>query len=181
MDDHDLLCDEDWLSSSPSHSPSTPDHHEQKPKIHKQGLGFETSCKQECDEAYVMYRQKELCYFPEQGYVDCVLSDNGLMLFRSKAIQWFVKSRIRLNLSFMSVFNAVNYLDRFVSLNHCQVSNIYLLLFSIMLFCIIIYLYICFRAGDIVCLNFSVWLVCLLRPSSLKLRVHLWFKSRYIC
>jgi hypothetical protein len=35
----------------------------------------------------------------------------------------FLQSRSRLNLSFGTAFNAVNYLDRFISMNQCNVSN----------------------------------------------------------
>nr|QYW07133.1 cyclin D7-1 [Dimocarpus longan] len=113
-----LLCDEVWLSS-PETDGCCDDHHEPPQKWRSFEIGDGCS-KEERYETNVMYLEKESCYLPEPGYVDYLLSNNDLMQSRSRAIQWFIKSRSRLNLSFVTVFNAVNYLDRFISMNHCQ-------------------------------------------------------------
>ncbi|TXG58648.1 hypothetical protein EZV62_016477 [Acer yangbiense] len=126
-----LLCDEVWLSS-PDHQTAcfdepqnwSPDHQIAVACFddddHREPQNWRRSSdKEECDEATIMCLHKELSYMPQPGYFDYLLSNNNLMHSRSKAIQWLVKSSSRLNLSFETVFNAANYLDRFLSINPC--------------------------------------------------------------
>ncbi|KAK3226334.1 hypothetical protein Dsin_006196 [Dipteronia sinensis] len=107
-----LLCDEVWLSS--------PDQTAVAACFDEPQNWRRSGDKEECDEATIMCLDKELSYMPQPGYLDYLLSNNNLMHSRSKAIQWLVKSRSRLNLSFGTVFSAANYLDRFLSLNQCH-------------------------------------------------------------
>ncbi|KAI9152807.1 hypothetical protein LWI28_001509 [Acer negundo] len=113
-----LLCDEVWLSSPDQTAVACfdddDDHRE------PQNWRRSTGDKEECYEATIMCLHKELSYMPQPGYFDYLLSNNNLMHSRSKAIQWLLKSRSRLNLSFETVFNAANYLDRFLSINPCH-------------------------------------------------------------
>ncbi|KAL5807086.1 hypothetical protein ACOSQ4_029819 [Xanthoceras sorbifolium] len=116
-----LLCDEVWLSC-----PETPGccdhHHHHEPNKWsslERGAGSDN---EEYHDAniIVMCLEKEPSYMPGPEYVDYLQSNNNLMQSRSRAIQWLFKSRSRLNLSFGTVFNAANYLDRFISMNQCQ-------------------------------------------------------------
>nr|GLL24287.1 putative cyclin-D7-1 [Ipomoea trifida] len=76
--------------------------------------------KEECEEAFGILVEKEARYMPEPGYTDHLELNRFIGNARSKAVHWLIMSRRRLNLSFESVFDAVNYLDRFISLKKCQ-------------------------------------------------------------
>ncbi|GLT92580.1 hypothetical protein SLE2022_104110 [Rubroshorea leprosula] len=110
----DLLCDEVWLSS-----PEIPEHfHEPGECIVDGDVGsFNVMTKEESEQALIMCLQKELSYVPKPQYVE-YLHSNGLVLARFGAVVWLIKSRARLNLSVGTVFSAVNYLDRFMSMSH---------------------------------------------------------------
>ncbi|KAI5584389.1 hypothetical protein POPTR_006G088300v4 [Populus trichocarpa] len=112
-----LLCDEVWLSS-----PATPDHHNQPRYSHGENYAAASSfytTKEDCEKAVSIYLEKEFTCMPEPGYVEHLRTKN-LLFARLRAIQWLIKSRERLSLSFETVFNAANYLDRFMSMNQCH-------------------------------------------------------------
>ncbi|XP_068317143.1 putative cyclin-D7-1 [Pyrus communis] len=75
--------------------------------------------KEEYEQALTICMEKEKSYMPEPNYLDNLCSNN-LVIARLKSIQWFIKSSSRLNLSPGTVFYAANYLDRFMSTNHCN-------------------------------------------------------------
>ncbi|KAF9595548.1 hypothetical protein IFM89_000636, partial [Coptis chinensis] len=108
-----LLCDEDWLKSPPS------THHYSK---------FDTcmdsfyTTLEDCKDALMVYLKKENSYMPELGYVDRLHSSNNLLLARIKAIHVLIKYASRLDLGSQTVFNAVNYFDRFISTNKCNIE-----------------------------------------------------------
>ncbi|TYI87563.1 hypothetical protein E1A91_D04G143700v1 [Gossypium mustelinum] len=112
-----LLCDEVWLSS-----PGTPDlSHESEHYIWK-GYGYADlfyTTKEDSEQALVICLKKEFSYMPEAGYLDYLQSKN-LVFARFRAVQWLIKTCTRLNLSIGTVFNAVNYLDRFLSMSQCH-------------------------------------------------------------
>ncbi|KAF8402953.1 hypothetical protein HHK36_011046 [Tetracentron sinense] len=103
-----LLCDEDWLNSPTKKLP---------------GLGMCTASfyttTADCEHALTVCLQKEISYMLEPGYVECLRSSE-LLAARFRTIRWFIKSRRRLNLSLGIVFDAANYFDRFISMNHCH-------------------------------------------------------------
>ncbi|XP_074341787.1 putative cyclin-D7-1 [Apium graveolens] len=115
-----LFCNEEhvWLMMSPSAASSEL----------TQTAGFNTyinttcfyTSKQDLEEAFELYREKERTYMPQPGYVDLLDSDRFISIFRRKAIHWLIQTRRGLNLSPETVSNAVNYLDRFISLNRCH-------------------------------------------------------------
>ncbi|XP_057972769.1 putative cyclin-D7-1 [Malania oleifera] len=125
-----LLCDEVWLSSSGSgnSAPSTPhcnthgDHAAMLPPIASDPF-FAT--KEDCEEGLATCLHKESSYMPLPPYSHLLHHSPALVSSRLRAIQWLIKSRSRLNLSFQTLFNAVNYLDRYVSTNHSHGSRIF--------------------------------------------------------
>ncbi|KAA8516398.1 hypothetical protein F0562_016691 [Nyssa sinensis] len=111
-----LLCDELWLIMSP-----TLDHKQDDSKennVENYAGSFYTT-KEECEIAFNICLQKECSYMPEPRFLDHLKSCN-LIMARFMALQWLIKSRRRLNLSFATVFNAANYFDRFISMNQCH-------------------------------------------------------------
>ncbi|XP_037491144.1 putative cyclin-D7-1 [Jatropha curcas] len=107
-----LLCDEAWLSTPPP----TPGYCNNVESYSSSSL---YTSKEECEQAFSIYFEKELTYMPQQGYLEHLHFKN-LFSARFRAIQWLIKSRSRLDLSFITLFNAVNYFDRFVSINQCK-------------------------------------------------------------
>ncbi|XVF06207.1 hypothetical protein REPUB_Repub06bG0027600 [Reevesia pubescens] len=89
---------------------------------------FYTS-KEDSEQALIICLEKEFGYMPEPGYLD-YLQSNNLVFARFRAVQWLINTCTRLNLSIGIVFNAANYLDRFLSMSqfhgwkHWMVVNI---------------------------------------------------------
>ncbi|XVF33999.1 hypothetical protein REPUB_Repub18cG0019300 [Reevesia pubescens] len=86
------------------------------------------SSKEDSEQALIICLEKEFSYMPEHGYLD-YLQSNNLVFARFRAVQWLIKTCTRLNLSIGTVFNAANYLDRFLSMSQFHVRNIYLAFF----------------------------------------------------
>ncbi|KAL3536421.1 hypothetical protein ACH5RR_004882 [Cinchona calisaya] len=111
-----LLCNEVWLLNEVHEYYNVNGIH----NCHTSPL---YSNREDIEQAFISFLEKEVSYMPERVCVKHV-KENGLMgSGRSKAIRWFVKSQRRLSLSLETVFGAVNYLDRFSSLRNCQVWN----------------------------------------------------------
>ncbi|XP_022748177.1 putative cyclin-D7-1 [Durio zibethinus] len=110
-----LLCEEVWLSS-----PGTPDISHEREHCTLKGYAdsFYTT-KEDSEQALALCLEKEFSYMPEPGYIDC-LQSNNLVFLRFRVVQWLIKTCTRLNLSIGTVFNAANYLDRFLSLSQCH-------------------------------------------------------------
>ncbi|KAA8518930.1 hypothetical protein F0562_016296 [Nyssa sinensis] len=111
-----LLCDEVWLMSPPDHKHA--DHKQQNAGNYDFGNSY-FKTKEDYEQAFNICLQKEHSYMPEPRFLDHLKSYN-LIMPRFIAVQWLIKSSRRLNLSFGTVFNAANYLDRFISMNQCQ-------------------------------------------------------------
>ncbi|XP_022767585.1 putative cyclin-D7-1 [Durio zibethinus] len=110
-----LLCDEVWLSS-----PRTPDlSHEREHCILKGCDDSFYTTRKDSERALVICLEKEFSYMPEPGYLD-YLQSNNLVFARCRAAQWLIKTCTWLNLSTGTVFNAANYLDRFLSMSQCH-------------------------------------------------------------
>ncbi|CAN6226900.1 unnamed protein product [Urochloa humidicola] len=62
---------------------------------------------------------KQGCYAPSRGYLDHLLQEQGagVAAARSKGVHYIVYAFGRLGLAAATAFNAVNYLDRFLSIN----------------------------------------------------------------
>ncbi|KAF3449156.1 hypothetical protein FNV43_RR09884 [Rhamnella rubrinervis] len=105
-----LLCDEKWLSS-PVTRPT-----DMSTASCSVSIGMS---KEDYEQALRISLDEEMSYIPEPNYIEYLRSKN-LIAARFKSIQWFIKRRRRLNLSFGTVYYAVNYLDRFISLNPCN-------------------------------------------------------------
>ncbi|XP_021910944.1 putative cyclin-D7-1 [Carica papaya] len=105
-----LLCDEVWVSSPNCCS------HEYKNGVRESSFYARM---EDCEEGFLLTLQKEHTYMPRPGYLHYLYSQD-LVKARFRAIRWLVKSGRRLNLSFGTIFCAANYLDRFISTNHCR-------------------------------------------------------------
>ncbi|KAK7350049.1 hypothetical protein VNO77_08101 [Canavalia gladiata] len=103
-----LLCDEVWLSSS-----------ENSLEVCAPIIALKNYENEEFQEAFALSLEKELSYMHEPHYSN-YLHSNNLIFPRCKVIQWFIKCGSRFNLSFGTVFWAVNYLDRFVCICQCH-------------------------------------------------------------
>ncbi|KAL6133176.1 hypothetical protein ACLB2K_065413 [Fragaria x ananassa] len=109
--DQSLLCDEVW--------PSSPLPTAKNYMIDCETLSMYARSKRDYDESFTICLEKEMSYMPQPNYVEYLCSIH-LVIARFKSIQWFIKSISRLNLSLGTVFYAANYLDRFISMNHCN-------------------------------------------------------------
>ncbi|CAJ1949431.1 unnamed protein product [Sphenostylis stenocarpa] len=103
-----LLCDEVWFSGSENTFEEVGDF-----------VAFKSYENKEFEEAFTLYLEKEVSSLPEQDYTH-YLHSNNLFVPRCKVIQWLIKCGSHFNLSFGTVFLAVNYLDRFVSICQCN-------------------------------------------------------------
>ncbi|TKY63314.1 Cyclin-D7-1 protein [Spatholobus suberectus] len=103
-----LLCDEVWLSRSANTFEEVGDP-----------VAVKSYEDEEFKEAFTVCLEKEVPCMPEPDYTK-YLHSNNLIFPRCRVIQWFIKCRSRFNLSFGTVFFAVNYLDRFVSICQCN-------------------------------------------------------------
>ncbi|KAL0451126.1 UNVERIFIED_CONTAM: Cyclin-D2-2 [Sesamum latifolium] len=114
-----LLCNEVWLMS-PNVAPDV-----QENDGCNNAKGNVSTCffstKQDCEEAFAIFLDKEASYMPEPGYLTLVKTNDLIHDARFKAVNWLIKSQRRMNFSLGTVFIAVNYLDRFISLtDQCQ-------------------------------------------------------------
>ncbi|XP_042055988.1 cyclin-D2-2-like [Salvia splendens] len=82
----------------------------------RNGISFE-----DCEEAFAGFVAKETAYLPHSAYTK-LLQINGFIGYaRFKAVTWIIKSQRRMDLCDETIFCAVNYVDRFISLyNQCQ-------------------------------------------------------------
>ncbi|KAK7390510.1 hypothetical protein VNO78_25817 [Psophocarpus tetragonolobus] len=110
MNMDNLLCDEVWLSADTFEEVGDDD----------ELIVLKSYQNEEFEEAFTVYLEKEVSCLPEPHYTK-YLHSNNLVFSRSRVIQWFIKCRSHFNLSFGTVFLAVNYLDRFVSI--CQYND----------------------------------------------------------
>ncbi|KAG7553810.1 Cyclin N-terminal [Arabidopsis suecica] len=113
-----LLCEESWPSS-----PLTP---EPLPNFrHSSHDNDVVAMYPEIDaatmeEAIAMDLEKELCFSNHgDNFVEFFVSKK-LTDYRFQAVQWLIQTRNRLNLSFETVFSAVNCFDRFVYMTCCD-------------------------------------------------------------
>ncbi|KAH6806224.1 hypothetical protein C2S51_031055 [Perilla frutescens var. frutescens] len=100
-----LLCNEVWLMSP---DPAC---------IH---ANAHLPTKQDFDETFATFQRKETRYLPQSGYLNLIHTHHSIRNARFKAVTWIIKSRTRMDLSPETLFAAVNYLDRFISLSQCQ-------------------------------------------------------------
>ncbi|XP_043691711.1 putative cyclin-D7-1 [Telopea speciosissima] len=133
-----LLCDEDWLRISPVqpypiHKDDDDDDDDDSVSRRSTtnvvvGSFYTTTTtttretREDRENALkvLLQKEKEIGYMPEAaGYIERLYSLD-LMTTRFKAVRWFIKSQCRFNLSLGTVFNAVNYFDRFVSAEYSE-------------------------------------------------------------
>ncbi|KAF6150275.1 hypothetical protein GIB67_033974 [Kingdonia uniflora] len=108
-----LLCDENW---------SREDHHDEnwsREDHHDEDWVSEEGHREECANVLRDCLEKEGSYMPKPRFGFRVGSSD-LLFMRIKAVHWFIKCRSRLNLDIQTVFDAVNYLDRYVSRNEIK-------------------------------------------------------------
>ncbi|XP_030450049.2 putative cyclin-D7-1 [Syzygium oleosum] len=117
-----LLCDEKWVVSP--YSASDCCEHE---TFEMSGGSERTGCggsrfgmtQQERDAAIAVCLEKEMGCMPGSGFVECVEA-KGLVFARTRVMQWLIKCRSRLKLSYSTIFLAANYFDRLISICKCQ-------------------------------------------------------------
>ncbi|KAI3811800.1 hypothetical protein L1987_21532 [Smallanthus sonchifolius] len=116
---HDfLLCDEVWDTMSPVPSSDSPhDHHIQPNHHHHNNLIHRIM---DFKHSFDTYVQKEIKYMTGSGYVNRLQSNHFVTDCRLKAIRWFIHCQRRFNFCIGTVFNALNYVDRFFDMNKCH-------------------------------------------------------------
>nr|GEW71043.1 hypothetical protein [Tanacetum cinerariifolium] len=113
-----LLCDEVWDMSPVASFDSLHDHaHQNDDCVEKL---IHTTTNQDCERTFETYLRKEIKYMTRPGYVNFLESNHFVSSCRFKAIQWFIHSQSRLSFGIQSLFNAVNYVDRFIEINQCH-------------------------------------------------------------
>ncbi|KVI03383.1 Cyclin-like protein [Cynara cardunculus var. scolymus] len=122
-----LLCDEVWDVSPvpvPSNSSRRPpfDHDDQTQKLYGNN-SVQPITKEDCERSFDTYLRKEMKYMPESGYKNFLESNRFVASCRCKAIQWFIHSQRRFNFYIGTVYNAVNYIDRFICIHQCPGWN----------------------------------------------------------
>ncbi|GJR31106.1 putative cyclin-D7-1 [Tanacetum coccineum] len=113
-----LLCDEGWDMSPVASFDSLHGHaHQNDDCVEKL---IHTTTNQDCERTFETYLRKEIKYMTRPGYVNFLESNHFVSSCRFKAIQWFIHSQSRLSFGIQSLFNAVNYVDRFIDINQCH-------------------------------------------------------------
>ncbi|GJT86271.1 putative cyclin-D7-1 [Tanacetum coccineum] len=106
-----LICDEVWDDSPHDHA------HQHNDCVDKL---IHTTTNQDCKRMFDTYLRKEIKYMTTPGYVNFLESNKFVSGCRFKVIQWFIHSQSRLSFGIQSLFNAVNYVDRFIDINQCH-------------------------------------------------------------
>ncbi|XP_075510185.1 putative cyclin-D7-1 isoform X1 [Primulina tabacum] len=123
-----LLCNEVWLMNPLLAQEDADDFHAKNHAVHVNSCFY--SSKPDFEEVVGIFLEKESSYMPDIGYSKLLNSSSLISTARFTAVSSLLKSQRRMNLSPGTVFNAVNYLDRFISMTReCQV-NIYWFFFS---------------------------------------------------
>ncbi|KAL3628663.1 hypothetical protein CASFOL_027709 [Castilleja foliolosa] len=112
-----LLCTEVWLMSPKCNEL---DNNNNNNVQEYYGDEYVNLTKEDCDEALSNYLKKEAKFMPQLGYLEFVKTNDMILNARFQAVHWLIKSQTRMNLSPETVFLAVNYMDRFISLTRCQ-------------------------------------------------------------
>ncbi|KAK9123925.1 hypothetical protein Sjap_013527 [Stephania japonica] len=137
MAELDLLCDEDWLASTPPPPPPPPRQVNRLDKRTNYKVAKEStnniiymgsSSSHLVDQGSLNTQlldclEREATYMPEREYVEGLRNSPQLVHARSRAINYFIKCRSRLNFVAETVFYAVNYFDRFVSKKGSEVVS----------------------------------------------------------
>ncbi|XP_077236885.1 putative cyclin-D7-1 isoform X2 [Tasmannia lanceolata] len=112
--ENSLLCEEKLLFTSPSQTCCYRERFLDVPNS-----WFYYTTREERDKALEVCLNKENYYLLGASYVDH-LQSSDLVDARLRAIGWIIKTHYRLNFSLGVVFEAVNFLDRFISLNRSK-------------------------------------------------------------
>lgn len=93
-----LFCNEEhvWLMMSPS--AASPDQTQTAGFNTYTNTTFFNTSKQDLEEAFELYRDKEQTYMPQSGYMDLLDSDRFIRICRRKAIQWLLQVSLFLRL-----------------------------------------------------------------------------------
>ncbi|PWA91749.1 Cyclin-like protein [Artemisia annua] len=115
-----LLCDEVWDMGLVAVLDSINDHHARQENDCVDHKLIHATTNEDCHHTFQTYLNKEIKYMTRPGYINFLESNHFLSTFRFKAIQWFIHSQRRLSFGIQSLFNAVNYVDRFIDINQCH-------------------------------------------------------------
>ncbi|XP_073289308.1 putative cyclin-D7-1 [Primulina huaijiensis] len=114
-----LLCNEVWLMNPLLAQEDADDFHAKNHAVHVNTCFY--SSKPDFEEVIEIFLEKESSYMPDIGYSKQLNSSSLISTARFTAVSSLLKSQRRMNLSPGTVFNAVNYLDRFISMTReCQ-------------------------------------------------------------
>ncbi|XP_075510186.1 putative cyclin-D7-1 isoform X2 [Primulina tabacum] len=114
-----LLCNEVWLMNPLLAQEDADDFHAKNHAVHVNSCFY--SSKPDFEEVVGIFLEKESSYMPDIGYSKLLNSSSLISTARFTAVSSLLKSQRRMNLSPGTVFNAVNYLDRFISMTReCQ-------------------------------------------------------------
>nr|GMD46542.1 putative cyclin-D7-1 [Ipomoea batatas] len=120
-----LMCDEVLDFSSLSAASPPPAAAERPPSfVHSTAATAAVSSRNDFEEAVGFLVEKEMSYMPKPGYVNLLQSNALIYHARQKAISWIIQVQKSLSVSMETVFYAANYLDRFISLNKCQMEGL---------------------------------------------------------
>ncbi|KAF3320917.1 Thaumatin-like protein [Carex littledalei] len=114
IDHKTLLCDEDLFLSSPTSPKQAQNYSFSSFSLNANGILQDQEVERE--EVFMDYHRREKDYTPCNGYSMKLDVSANLRAARSKAVQYIIDVCKRLDVSATTVFNAVNYLDRFLSL-----------------------------------------------------------------
>ncbi|XP_020274853.1 putative cyclin-D7-1 isoform X2 [Asparagus officinalis] len=114
-----LLCDERLFLSTPSPSPGSICHCN-KNNISSPAYDSYAS-DEENDHLLRNYLRRERIFMSANGYLEQLRVSSELRDARFRAVRWILMARRRLSLQCGTIFAAVNYLDRFLSLN-CHIK-----------------------------------------------------------
>ncbi|XP_076958008.1 putative cyclin-D7-1 [Bidens hawaiensis] len=115
-----LLCDEVWDDhvTTPVLHPSPHYHHAHHNNININLIHPITT--QDFKHSFDTFVLKELKFMTGSSYINFLQKNHFVADCRLKAIHWFIHRQRRFDFGVGTVFNAVNYVDRFIHMNKCH-------------------------------------------------------------
>ncbi|XP_076928392.1 putative cyclin-D7-1 [Bidens hawaiensis] len=123
-----LLCDEEWDATSPVPSPhyhhAHQNHHNNIIIINNNNNNnnnlIQPITRQDFIHSFDTCVLKEVKFMTGSAYANFLQNNHFVAECRFKAIHWFIHRQRRFDFGVGTVFNAVNYVDRFIHMNKCH-------------------------------------------------------------